>query len=81
MRSLSGHASLIDVGGKKQSVSFQGKVMVGTAFNNFQQESRRQTERPHTFWDTQPVPSMSSESGAEGPLAQCLAQGGKNQLS
>ena len=27
----------------------------------FQQESRRHSERPHTFWDTQPVPSMSSE--------------------
>ena len=26
-----------------------------------QQESRRHSERPHTFWDTQPVPSMSSE--------------------
>lgn len=25
------------------------------------QESRRHAERPHTFWDTQPVPSMSSE--------------------
>jgi len=26
------------------------------------EESRRQTERPHLFWDTQPVPSMGSEN-------------------
>jgi len=26
------------------------------------EESRRQTERPHAFWDTQPVPSMGSEN-------------------
>ena len=28
------------------------------------QESRRQAERQHAFWDTQPVPSMSSECPA-----------------
>lgn len=33
------------------------------------EESRRHSERPHTFWDTQPVPSMSSEySQDNGPL-------------
>jgi len=33
------------------------------------EESRRQMERPHTFWDTQPVPSMSSEYGQDtGPI-------------
>mmetsp|Transcript_155564 Transcript_155564/g.282953 ORF Transcript_155564/g.282953 Transcript_155564/m.282953 type:complete len:497 (+) Transcript_155564:189-1679(+) len=26
------------------------------------EESRRQVERPHLFWDTQPVPSMGSEN-------------------
>jgi glycylpeptide N-tetradecanoyltransferase len=26
------------------------------------EESRRQVERPHAFWDTQPVPSMGSEN-------------------
>mmetsp|Transcript_4337 Transcript_4337/g.7622 ORF Transcript_4337/g.7622 Transcript_4337/m.7622 type:complete len:442 (+) Transcript_4337:114-1439(+) len=33
------------------------------------EESRRQTERSHAFWDTQPVPSMSSEYGQDtGPI-------------
>ncbi|CAJ1340687.1 unnamed protein product [Effrenium voratum] len=33
------------------------------------EESRRQAERQHAFWDTQPVPSMSSEYPQEtGPL-------------
>lgn len=33
------------------------------------EESRRSTERQHTFWDTQPVPSMSSEYATDaGPI-------------
>jgi glycylpeptide N-tetradecanoyltransferase len=33
------------------------------------EESRRQHERPHPFWDTQPVPAMSSEYGQDtGPI-------------
>jgi glycylpeptide N-tetradecanoyltransferase len=35
------------------------------------EESRRQVERPHLFWDTQPVPSMGSENFSEsdtGPI-------------
>jgi glycylpeptide N-tetradecanoyltransferase len=35
------------------------------------EESQRQVERPHLFWDTQPVPSMSSETFSEsdtGPI-------------
>lgn len=35
------------------------------------EESRRQVERPHLFWDTQPVPSMGSENSQaadSGPI-------------
>jgi glycylpeptide N-tetradecanoyltransferase len=33
------------------------------------EESRRQVERPHPFWDTQPVPSMGSEYTQDsGPI-------------
>jgi len=33
------------------------------------EESRRQHERPHLFWDTQPVPSMGSENFQDsGPI-------------
>lgn len=33
------------------------------------EESRRQHERPHPFWDTQPVPSMGSEYAQDsGPI-------------
>mmetsp|Transcript_115218 Transcript_115218/g.367614 ORF Transcript_115218/g.367614 Transcript_115218/m.367614 type:complete len:476 (+) Transcript_115218:181-1608(+) len=33
------------------------------------EESRRHVERPHPFWDTQPVPSMESEYGQDsGPI-------------
>lgn len=35
------------------------------------EESRRQVERPHAFWDTQPVPSMGSENSQaadSGPI-------------
>lgn len=33
------------------------------------EESRRQVERPHPFWDTQPVPSMEAEYGQDsGPI-------------
>mmetsp|Transcript_134247 Transcript_134247/g.374185 ORF Transcript_134247/g.374185 Transcript_134247/m.374185 type:complete len:488 (+) Transcript_134247:200-1663(+) len=33
------------------------------------EESRRHVERPHPFWDTQPVPSMEAEYGQDsGPI-------------
>lgn len=33
------------------------------------EESRRQAERPHPFWDTQPVPQMSAENFSDsGPI-------------
>jgi len=33
------------------------------------EESRKHVERPHPFWDTQPVPAMESEYGQEnGPI-------------
>jgi len=33
------------------------------------EESRRQTERPHPFWDTQPVPSLEAEYAQDsGPI-------------
>jgi len=33
------------------------------------EESRRQAERPHPFWDTQPVPTMSAENFTDsGPI-------------
>lgn len=33
------------------------------------EESRRQSERPHPFWDTQPVPNMSAENFQDsGPI-------------
>ncbi|CAJ1340691.1 unnamed protein product [Effrenium voratum] len=41
----------------------------GPCEDGSEKESRRQTAREHAFWDTQPVPSMSSEYGQDsGPL-------------
>lgn len=37
------------------------------------EESRRQVERPHPFWDTQPVPSIGSEfATGSGPIDEIL---------
>jgi glycylpeptide N-tetradecanoyltransferase len=40
------------------------------------EESRRHAERPHPFWDTQPVPSMGSEySQDSGPIDEVKSGG------
>jgi len=40
------------------------------------EESRRHVERPHPFWDTQPVPSIGSEYGQDsGPIDELREPG------
>jgi len=62
----------------KEAVAAEGDKDEGDGISNQEQmmqllrrsrtceESRRQTDRTHPFWDTQPVPSMGSEYSQDG---------------
>jgi len=52
--------------GEGDGISSQEQLMQLLRRSRTCEESRRQTERAHPFWDTQPVPSMASEYSKDG---------------
>lgn len=59
-----------DLGEKKNGdLSTQEQLLHILRRNRVCEESRRQTDRTHLFWDTQPVPAMASEEATDcGPI-------------
>jgi glycylpeptide N-tetradecanoyltransferase len=58
-----------DAGSKDEGLSSQEQLLQILRRSRICEESRRQMERPHLFWDTQPVPTMASgESQDNGPI-------------
>lgn len=54
---------------KETSLTNQEQLLQTLRRTRICEESRRHAERPHPFWDTQPVPSMGSEySQDSGPI-------------
>ncbi|CAK0889561.1 unnamed protein product, partial [Prorocentrum cordatum] len=55
--------------GEGETLSSQEQLLQMLRRSRLCEESRRQQDRQHAFWDTQPVPSMSSEYSSEaGPI-------------
>jgi len=48
--------------GEEKELSSQEQLLQMLRPTRICEESRRQTERPHLFWDTQPVPRIGSDS-------------------
>jgi len=60
-------------------LSSQAQLLQTLRRSRICEESRRQAERPHAFWDTQPVPSMGSEySQDSGPIEE--VKGGPQEV-
>jgi len=64
-----GEAELEEKEGEGDGLSSQEQLLSILRRSRICEESRRHVERPHPFWDTQPVPSMEAEYGQDsGPI-------------
>lgn len=68
-----------DPGSTDGTLSSQEQLLQTLRRTRICEESRRHAERPHPFWDTQPVPSMGSEySQDSGPIDE--VKGGPTEV-